>query len=126
MKQIPVTIAALLGIASVQGQATQSPPTSAQAPAPAAGAARQEATAVGTQKPQDQQEPAPARMSEDKRVKADAIDRLLEEGKVLVLDVREPKEIEELGGLEDALNIPIGQLERRLGELPKDRLILTA
>ena len=42
------------------------------------------------------------------------------------LDVREPKEIEELGTLEGYYNIPIGDLEKRLGELPKDKLILTA
>ena len=44
----------------------------------------------------------------------------------LLLDVREPKELEELGTIEDSINIPLGQLEKRLGELPKDRLILTA
>ncbi len=42
------------------------------------------------------------------------------------LDVREPKEIEELGTLEGYHNIPGGELEKRLGELPTDRLILTA
>ena len=57
---------------------------------------------------------------------ADDIDKLLADGKVLLLDVREPKELEELGTIEDSINIPIGQLEKRLGELPKDRLILTA
>lgn len=65
-------------------------------------------------------------MDESKRVSADDIDKLLAEGKVLLLDVREPKEREELGAIEDSINIPIGQLEKRLDELPKDRLILTA
>jgi 3-mercaptopyruvate sulfurtransferase SseA len=67
-----------------------------------------------------------APMDESKRVSADDIDKLLAEGKVLLLDVREPKEREELGAIEDSVNIPIGQLEKRLDELPKDRLILTA
>jgi 3-mercaptopyruvate sulfurtransferase SseA len=70
-------------------------------------------------------QPAPA-MDESKRVSAEEIDKLMADGKVLLLDVREPKELEELGTIPDSINIPIGQLEKRLGELPKDRLILTA
>ncbi len=72
-----------------------------------------------------QTQPSPA-MDESKRVSADEIDKLLADGKVLLLDVREPKELEELGTIADSINIPLGQLEKRLGELPKDRLILTA
>ena len=62
----------------------------------------------------------------DRRVEADEIDKYIQEKKVFFLDVREPKEIEELGTLEGYYNIPIGDLEKRLGELPKDKLILTA
>ena len=62
----------------------------------------------------------------DRRVQADEIDKYIREKKVFFLDVREPKEIEELGTLEGYYNIPIGDLEKRLGELPKDKLILTA
>ncbi|MPY89180.1 MAG: hypothetical protein GEU99_14795 [Luteitalea sp.] len=65
-------------------------------------------------------------MGEDRRVASDEIDKLLEEDKVLLLDVREPSELEELGTIEDSISIPLGQLEKRMGELPKDRLILTA
>jgi hypothetical protein len=65
-------------------------------------------------------------VSEDKRIKAEEIDSLMASGKVLFLDVREPKEIEELGSYEGYVNIPVTQLEKRLGELPKDKLILTA
>jgi 3-mercaptopyruvate sulfurtransferase SseA len=65
-------------------------------------------------------------MEESHRVKPEDIDKALAEGKVLLLDVREPRELEELGTLPDSVNIPLGQLEKRLGELPKDRLILTA
>jgi rhodanese-related sulfurtransferase len=45
---------------------------------------------------------------------------------VLLLDVREPREIEELGAYEGYVNIPLSQLEKRLGELPRDKAILTA
>jgi hypothetical protein len=62
----------------------------------------------------------------DRRVQADEIDRYIREKQVFFLDVREPKEIEELGTLEGYYNIPLGELEKRLGELPKDKLILTA
>jgi rhodanese-related sulfurtransferase len=61
-----------------------------------------------------------------RRIEADEIDRYILEKKVFFLDVREPKELEELGTLEGYYNIPLGQLETRLGELPKDKLILTA
>jgi hypothetical protein len=62
----------------------------------------------------------------DRRVEADEIDKYILEKKVFFLDVREPTELEELGTIEGYYNIPLGQLEKRLGELPKDKLILTA
>jgi CoA-disulfide reductase len=40
----------------------------------------------------------------------------------LFVDVREPFEVE-LGTFENSINIPLGQLRRRLGELPKDEEI---
>lgn len=42
------------------------------------------------------------------------------------LDVREPKELEELGTIPGYINIPLGQLEARLSEIPKNKLIITA
>jgi len=65
-------------------------------------------------------------MSEDMRVKAADIDAVMADAKIFFLDVREPKEIEELGSYAGYVNIPMSQLESRLGELPKDRPILTA
>jgi hypothetical protein len=62
----------------------------------------------------------------DTRVSADDLDRLLKEKKVFFLDVRDPKELEELGTLEGYVNIPLGQLEQRLNELPRDKAIITA
>jgi hypothetical protein len=86
------------------------------APSPAPSAAGEQAPSLSKVKP----------MSEDKRVKADAIDGVMADGKVFFLDVREPKELEEFGSYEGYVNIPMSQLESRLGELPKDRPILTA
>jgi rhodanese-related sulfurtransferase len=61
-----------------------------------------------------------------RRVQGDEIERSIVEEKVFFLDVREPKEIEELGTLDGYHNIPFGELEKRRGELPRDRPILTA
>jgi len=63
---------------------------------------------------------------EDQRIAADGIDELLADGKVILLDVRESKELEELGTRPGSIHIPLGELERPLDELPKDKTILTA
>jgi hypothetical protein len=68
----------------------------------------------------------PPPVGEELRVKPDDIDALLADGKVVLLDVREPWELEENGTLEGHINIPLSQLEKRLAELPKDKAILTA
>jgi rhodanese-related sulfurtransferase len=49
-----------------------------------------------------------------------------EQSNVFFLDVREPKEIAELGSLKGYVNIPIGELEKRMAEVPKDKTIITA
>jgi hypothetical protein len=93
------------------------------------------AAASVTAAPQQQSQPPTSQqqqpsqlppMSEDKRVKAENIDSVMSQANVILLDVREPKEIDELGGYDGAINIPLPQLEKRLGELPKDKTILTA
>ncbi len=50
----------------------------------------------------------------------------LQSADVLLLDVRRPEELEELGTVEGYLNIPIEELADRLDEVPRDRPILTA
>ena len=50
---------------------------------------------------------------------------LKDKKKIFLLDVREPKEIAELGSVKGYVNIPLGQLESRLNEVPKDKLIIT-
>ncbi len=42
-----------------------------------------------------------------------------------LLDVRDRDEVEELGSLEGAINIPLGELRDRLTEIPKDRKVIT-
>ena len=105
--------AAASSTAPEQQQAPPAPPRPAQAASPL------------TPEQQEMVAKMPA-MSEDKRVKAGDIDSVMADGNVFFLDVREPKEIEELGSYEGFVNIPITQLEKRLGELPTDKTILTA
>ena len=102
-------VVASLGYILAAGQA---PPATAPQAAPAARPAAPAQLSEG--------------ISEDMRVQPDAIDKLLADGSVFLLDVREPKELEEFGSYEGYVNIPMSQLESRLGELPKDRPILTA
>ena len=62
-----------------------------------------------------------------KKLTDEELAKLLEKRENLFfLDVREPKEIQELGSIEGYVNIPLGQLENRLSEIPKDKLIITA
>lgn len=54
------------------------------------------------------------------------LEKYLKDGKnIFFLDVREPKEIEDLGSVKGYVNIPLGELEKRLSEVPKDKLIVT-
>ena len=54
------------------------------------------------------------------------LDKLLAQpGKVLVIDVRRPDEVSEIGGLPVYLSIQAGDLEKSLAWIPKDRLIVT-
>src|SRR5262249_17487865 len=68
-----------------------------------------------------------AQQQKPTRIAIDDLKQRVDQGKDLFfLDVREPKEIEELGSLKGFVNIPLGQLESRLSEVPKDRFIVTA
>ena len=53
------------------------------------------------------------------------LEKHLEEGKAFFLDVREPDEIRTNGSVPGYVNIPLGQLEKRMGEIPKDKAVVT-
>ena len=102
-----------------------------------AAAALAATASAGTQSPAPPAQPAPMPptaaptaprppLDDSKRVKPDDIDALLAKGEVVVLDVREDTELAETGTVKGAIHIPLGQLESRLAELPKDKVILTA
>lgn len=67
---------------------------------------------------------APA--TEAPRIEADRIEEALADANVVLLDVRNPEELEELGTIEGYVNIPVDELADRLDELPRDKPILTA
>ena len=68
----------------------------------------------------------PAAASKAKQLSASELKELLQRKDVFFLDVREPKELEELGTIRGYVNVPLGQLESRLSEIPKNKLIITA
>lgn len=73
------------------------------------------------------QNPAPAPAPpQAPKMASDDVFALVEKGEVFFLDVREPKELEELGTFDGYVNIPLGQIEKRLAEIPKDKAIITA
>jgi rhodanese-related sulfurtransferase len=60
-----------------------------------------------------------------KKITLEELTKLLDQPeKVLFIDVREPNEIEVTGTLKGALTIPVGQLEERLKEVPKDKPVV--
>jgi len=58
-------------------------------------------------------------------IKIDDLKQKYDKGeKLFYLDVREPKELEDLGTLKGFVNIPLSQVEARMGEIPKDRPVV--
>ncbi|MCW5980315.1 MAG: hypothetical protein KIT09_19680 [Bryobacteraceae bacterium] len=62
-----------------------------------------------------------------KTIGADELRRLAASGQEFVLlDVREPYEVETEGTLKNYLHVPLGQLESRISEVPRDVPIVVA
>ncbi|MCC6393746.1 MAG: rhodanese-like domain-containing protein [Bryobacterales bacterium] len=59
-----------------------------------------------------------------KQITSEELEALLKQH-VFLLDVREPRELVEVGAVKGYMNIPLGQLESRLSEVPKDKTIVT-
>ena len=68
----------------------------------------------------------PAAAQSVKPLSPEELQTLEKKGKIYFLDVREPQEIAALGTMKDYVNIPLSQLEKRMGEVPKNALIVTA
>ena len=75
--------------------------------------------------------PGPATAAKEPASKAhvlsrDELDKLLAQpGKVLVIDVRRPDEVSDIGGVPVYLSIQAADLEKSLPWIPRDRLIVT-
>jgi len=62
-----------------------------------------------------------------KSLSTDELKKLVDsDAKFFFLDVREPKELEELGTIKGFVNIPMSQIEARISEIPKDMYVVTA
>ena len=59
-----------------------------------------------------------------RRIEIKEAQRLVQKHKAVYVDVR-PKEAFEQGHIKGAMNIPLGELMGRLGELPKGKMIIT-
>ena len=68
----------------------------------------------------------PDPVGEEMRVDPSDLDAVLADTNIVLLDVREPWELERFGTRNGYINIPLAELESRLDELSKDKTILTA
>jgi rhodanese-related sulfurtransferase len=67
-----------------------------------------------------------AAQSKAKVLKRAELDDLLSHpDRILLLDLRRPDEVSTIGGFPVYLSIQIGDLEKHLSEIPKDRIIVT-
>jgi rhodanese-related sulfurtransferase len=60
-----------------------------------------------------------------KKLSPDELKEALATGKYTMLDVRERNELEEFGTVKGYLHIPLGQLDKRLAEVPKGKPVVT-
>lgn len=82
--------------------------------------------AVAQQNPGGSQGKSQAPASKAKVLSRAELDNLLAQpGKVLLIDVRRPDEIQSIGGFPVFLSVQVGDVEKHLAEIPKDRLIVT-
>jgi rhodanese-related sulfurtransferase len=65
-----------------------------------------------------------AQQPEPHFIPTDQLKKMAKSKKSFLLDVREPKELQELGTLKGAKNIPMGEVEKRLAEVPKDKKVV--
>ena len=58
------------------------------------------------------------------RIPIPELKKKLDSGKVVLVDVRDASEIKESGAIPGAIHIPMSQIEKRAGELPKNAEIV--
>jgi hypothetical protein len=117
--------------APASSTATTAPAPPAAAPAPSAPAAApvEEIAMNATTKPEAAPAPpagapVPGDPNEIRRVTVEDTNALRESGKGVIVDVRDDASYN-MGHIKGALHIPLADLPQRLGELPRDRPIVT-
>jgi hypothetical protein len=60
----------------------------------------------------------------NERISIPELEKRLKGGKLVLVDVRDASEIKESGAIPGAIHIPMAEVQKRLGELPKDAEIV--
>jgi len=117
--------------APANATATTAPPPPAAAPAPPVSAAppAEEIAMNATTKPEaapapPSGAPVPGDPNEVRRITIEEANAIRESGSGVIVDVRDDGSYK-LGHIAGALHIPLDQLAQRLGELPRDKPIVT-
>jgi rhodanese-related sulfurtransferase len=58
------------------------------------------------------------------RIPISELDKKLKGGKIVLVDVRDASEMKESGAIPGAIHIPMVEVEKRLGEFPKNAEIV--
>lgn len=78
------------------------------------------ALAIAWAQPPQPAQPVAASKPDSRRLSAVELKKLVDaRQEVFLLDVREPKELEEEGAIKGAINIPLGTLAEHLAQVPK-------
>jgi len=84
------------------------------------------ATALAAQQTGQQTPPQQSQRSQAKVLTRAEFDQLFAQpDRILIIDVRRPDEIKDIGGFPVYLNVQIGDLENSLAWIPKERTIVT-
>lgn len=62
---------------------------------------------------------------EYKTIPLNEVKEMLDKKEAILLDVRNPEELKNDGYIKGSINIPLGELENRIGELKKDQSYIT-
>ena len=111
-KRVMLAVTGLAVMAFLATQCSTSPETAEVQPtAPDAAVAHEEAAAEGENSPS--------------RIAVTELKRKLDSGeKFLLIDVREDHELEADGAIAGAIHIPVGELDARMADIPKDAQIV--
>ena len=77
--------------------------------------------AVSSQWAAAQEQKQEQKMKQPERIAAADLKKKLDSGeKILLIDVREDEELKQNGAIPGAIHIPMGELDKRMKDIPKD------